>query len=339
MADLVLDARADLGEGPRWDADAGVLEWLDVTRGLWHRMTPAGRVVASQRLGERVSCVRPRRGGGWVAAVDGAVVLLDRDGFEERPGDPAGDGAAASSPGGTGVASRRRVVPMVPGAVLNDGGCDAAGRLLVGSVAPDPAAGALHRVDPDGTVTTLRGGIAMSNGLDWSPDGRRLFHVDSAAGTVTACDYDLDGECGGVVGVGRGVAGVDGLPGDGGGVAGVASVGGSGDGTVGAAHVLIRVPPDEGMPDGLAVDDAGALWVAIWGAGEVRRYTPDGRLDGRVRVPASQVTSCALGGGRLWITTARQGLSTHALERQPLAGAVFACDVPVGPTAPQRFAG
>lgn len=279
-AELVLDARAELGEGPRWDADAGVLEWLDVPRGLWHRMTPAGRVVASRRLGERVSCVRPRRDGGWVAAVDGAVVLLDRDGREERRWDAA----------------------LIPDAVLNDGGCDAAGRLLVGSVVPGSTSGALHRVDPDGASTTLRRGVAMSNGLDWSPDGRRLYHVDSGAGTVTALDYETD------------------------------------DGTVGAARTLIRVPPAEGLPDGLAVDDSGALWVAIWGAGEVRRYTPDGRLDGRVTVPASQVTSCALGGGRLWITTARQGRSSHDRDRESLAGAVFACDVPTGPTAPQRFA-
>lgn len=280
-ADLVVDARAELGEGPRWDADAGVLDWLDVPRGLWHRMTPAGRIVASRRLGERVSCVRPRRDGGWVAAVDGAIVLLDRDGREERRWDAS----------------------LIPDAVLNDGGCDAAGRLLVGSVVPGSTAGALHRVDPDGAATTLRRGVAMSNGLDWSPDGRRLYHVDSAAGTVTALDYATDA------------------------------------GTVGAARTLVQVPSAEGMPDGLAVDDAGALWVAIWGAGEVRRYAPDGRLDGRVTVPASQVTSCALGDGRLWITTARQGLTSRDLDREPLAGAVFACDVPTGPTAPQRFAG
>lgn len=313
-AEPVLDARADLGEGPRWDADAGVLEWLDVTRGLWHRMTPAGRVVASRRLGDRVSCVRPRRRGGWVAAVDGAVVLLGADGIEQR----------------------RWVVPSAPGAVLNDGGCDPAGRLLVGSVAPDPAAGALHRVEPDGTVTTLRGGIAMSNGLGWSPDGRRLYLVDSAAGTVTAYDGESDGESNGEPGT---VSAFD-DDADGGTVgdprvlvrvpAGEA---------VGGGRVLVRVPAGEGMPDGLAVDESGALWVAIWGAGEVRRYTPDGRLDGCVRVPTSQVTSCALGGGRLWITTARQGLSARALNREPLAGAVFACDVRVGPTAPQRFAG
>lgn len=301
-AEPVLDARADLGEGPRWDAAAGVLEWLDVTRGLGHRMAPSGRVVTSRRLGDRVSCVRPRGGGGWVAAVDGAVVLLDRDGVEERRL-VAAVHAAAKPHDWSDVETEHRVLAPAPAAVLNDGGCDAAGRLLVGSVAPDPAAGALHRVDPDGSVTTLRRGVAMSNGLDWSPDGRRLFHVDSAAGTVSAFDYDVD------------------------------------DGTVGGSRVLIRVPSDEGMPDGLAVDDTGAIWLAIWGAGEVRRYAPDGRLVGRVRVPTSQVTSCALGGGRLWITTARQGLSTHDLKREPSAGAVFACDVEVGPTAPQRFAG
>jgi sugar lactone lactonase YvrE len=280
-AELVADARAELGEGPRWDDEAEVLDWLDVAQGRWHRTAPDGRAVGSRRLGERVSCLRPRRRGGRLAAVDGAVVLLDGNGDEQR----------------------RWSLGLAPGAVLNDGGCDAAGRLVVGSVAPDPGDGALHRVDPDGTVSTLRTGVAMSNGLDWSPDGRVLYHVDSAAGTVTALDYS------------------------------------GADGTVGAARVLIRVPVAEGLPDGLAVDADGALWVAIWGGGEVRRYAPDGRLDGRVAVPVSQVTSCALGGGRLWITTAHQGLAPVARAREPLAGGLFACDVESVPTPPQRFAG
>lgn len=280
-AELVCDARATLGEGPQWDDETGVLDWLDVPAGAWHRIDRDGRARPSRSLGGRISCLRRRRAGGHVVAVDGGLLLLAADGTEQR----------------------RLAVPAADGAVLNDGGCDAHGRMLVGSVAPDPREGALHRIDADGRVSVVRRGVAMSNGIAWSPHGTWLYHVDSAAGTVTALAYDAD------------------------------------SGTVGTPRELIRVPSDEGMPDGLAVDVDGGLWLAVWGAGEVRRYTPDGRLDGRVRVPASQVTSCTLGDGRVWITTAREGLSAAALEGEPLAGAVFACDSPSGALPSERFAG
>lgn len=280
-AELVLDARADLAEGPVWDAARGALEWLDVDRGDWHRLDRNRTGRPPRHVGDRVSCVRPREAGGHALAVDGDIALLAAGGELER----------------------RLAVPAAAGAVLNDGCCDPAGRLLVGSVVPGTAEGALHRVDGDGTVTVLRHGVAMSNGIAFSPDGSRLYHVDSGAGTVDVLAYDVE------------------------------------LGTARPARRLVDVTPTDGLPDGLAVDADGGLWLAIWGAGEVRRYAPDGRLDGRVTVPVAQVTSCALGGGRLWITTARQGMSAEALAGEPLAGGIFGCDVGCGPAPAHAFSG
>jgi sugar lactone lactonase YvrE len=77
------------------------------------------------------------------------------------------------------------------------------------------------------------------------------------------------------------------------------------------------------MPDGMTIDAEGGLWVALWGGGAVHRYTPDGRLDTVVEVPADQVSACTFGGAELadlFITTSRQDLPPEA---EPAAGALF----------------
>ena len=104
---------------------------------------------------------------------------------------------------------------------------------------------------------------------------------------------------------------------------------------------LVVADRQAGVPDGLAVDAEGMLWVAFWGGGRIDRLAPDGRLVERITVDAPQVTSCCPGGpdGRtLYITTARRGMDAAQLRRHPNAGRVFAApiDVPGPPTRPFR---
>ena len=101
------------------------------------------------------------------------------------------------------------------------------------------------------------------------------------------------------------------------------------------------MPAEVGLPDGIAVDDAGAVWVAIWGGAQVRRYAPDGRLDRVVALPTDHVTACAFGGpGRstLFVTSAAGYLGEAELARQPHAGALFALDAGVSGPPANRFA-
>ena len=82
------------------------------------------------------------------------------------------------------------------------------------------------------------------------------------------------------------------------------------------------------MPDGMTVDSAGYLWVAIWGGSSVHRYAPSGEFEREIHMPVSQVTSVAFGGPHLedlYITSARTELTTEQLDREPLAGACFVC--------------
>ena len=153
---------------------------------------------------------------------------------------------------------------------LNDAKCDPQGRLWAGTYAKDLSrgCGALYRIDGDGSVTTVLKDVSFSNGLDWSPDGTSLYYIDSMARTVDAFDFDP--------------------------VRGAIS------------HRRTILTIRTGGFDGMTVDIEGCLWVAIYGLGEVRRYTPEGALLTRVTIPTPAVTSCAFGGANgeeLFITS------------------------------------
>ncbi|HYX59390.1 MAG TPA: SMP-30/gluconolactonase/LRE family protein, partial [Streptosporangiaceae bacterium] len=88
------------------------------------------------------------------------------------------------------------------------------------------------------------------------------------------------------------------------------------------------------------LDADGGLWLAVWGSGELRRYTPDGRVDTVVSLPVAQVTSAAFGGAdlsTLYITTARESFTAADLAAEPHAGDIFACPPGVSGRPPFLF--
>jgi sugar lactone lactonase YvrE len=192
---------------------------------------------------------------------------------------------------------------------FNDGKCDAAGRFWAGTMAFEvtPGAGALYRMDADYRVARMLSRVSLSNGLDWTADDRQMYYIDSPTQGLDAFDFDLE------------------------------------RGELGTRRRVISIPADEGLPDGMAVDAEGGIWVALHGSGSVRRYLPDGRLERVIQLPnARLVTCCAFGGpdlGDLYITSMNYGLSAQELQEQPLAGALFRCRPGVQGRPPHRFAG
>lgn len=185
---------------------------------------------------------------------------------------------------------------------MNDGGVDARGRFWAGSMTFEfqtrPGTGALYRLDPDGTVSEQLGGISVGNGIGWSPDATRCYYVDSATHRIDDYAFDLDG------------------------------------GTLGERRTLAEV---EAMPDGLAVDVDGCIWVAMFLGSEVHRYTPDGRLDRVVRLPGTQVTTCTFGGDDL--RTLFIAVSPYGMDApEPQAGRIFALDAGVAGLPVEEFA-
>ncbi|MET7695026.1 SMP-30/gluconolactonase/LRE family protein [Streptomyces sp. NPDC005483] len=226
----------------------------------------------------------------------------------DRPGTwiaAAGTGIALLTPDGTlDWLDRPEDRTPVPSR-MNDGVADPAGRFWAGSMAYDgtPGAGSLYRTDLDGTVVRVLDGLTIANGPAFTADGTTMYLADTAVGTVLRCRVDPV----------------------------------SGD-LVGGPETFVRLRQEEGSPDGMTVDEEGCLWVALWGAGAVRRYDPDGRLLDTLIVPAPHPTSVCLhpDDNRLFVTTARYGV------RNPTAtsGAVLSLPAPVrgGPACSWRGA-
>lgn len=195
---------------------------------------------------------------------------------------------------------------------FNDAKVDPFGAVVAGTMAFDAARGsaALYRLRSDGALESLLTGVTISNGLAWSPDGTTMYYIDSGNNAIERFGYSADEALGP-----RTRFAEIGLPTD------------------------SRAP---GAPDGMCIDSDEHLWVAVWGSGEVRRYSPDGRLVAVVTVEASNVSSCAFVGrdhDRLMITTSLQGVSTMQHLAQPQSGRLFLADVGVTGLAPAIFRG
>lgn len=176
--ELVLNTRADLGEGPAWDAATHRLIWVDITAGVVHRFDPATRQDEAIVVGQPVGAAAP--------TTSGRVIIAARDGFSFL--DPA-----------TGqVDLVAGVDATVPATLMNDGKCDAAGRFWAGTKHVDGRRplGSLFRLDTDLSLTRVLTGVTISNGLAWSPDQRTMYYIDSATYGVDA--FDVEPETGSV---------------------------------------------------------------------------------------------------------------------------------------------
>ncbi len=197
------------------------------------------------------------------------------------------------------------VLPSGQSSRLNDGACDPVGRFLVGSIRLDDrqAQECLWAVEPDRTVRRVVEGITVSNGIGFSPDASTMYYVDTRPGVLLAFDYD------------------------------------SGSGRAANRRV---VSDCGGTPDGLAVDRDGNVWVAFFGEGEVRCYSPLGEVVDRIRVAVPNVTCPEFVGpdlDRLVITTACFRMSDADRAATPEAGAVFVTDMPVAGQPMRGWAG
>ncbi len=215
------------------------------------------------------------------------------------------DAFFTSGPDGEGLVQFGTFSTNDPQLRFNDGKVDPWGRLVVGTMewAEEHPAGCLLMLAGDGTVTTLLEGSIISNGLAWAPDGRTLYYIDTALRRVDAFDVDPD------------------------------------SGALSNRRVVAKV---DGGPDGMAIDDDGNLWVAVWGGRRVEVIEPlTGRQIAVVQVPTTNVSSVAFGGPSLdqvYITTARKGLSPATLSEELHAGDIFVVEPGVtGPPA-NRFA-
>ena len=211
-----------LSEGPRWHEERQELLWVDILGGHIHRGTLAADgsldEVTTISLDRHVGAVAPALEGGYVVAAGPGFLFVDEDGTVRELAQPE--------------AGRTDVR-------MNDGACDAQGRFWAGTMAYDesPGAGALYRLELDGSCTTVLTGLTIANGIGWSPDGTAMYLNDSGTGCVET--FRFDGATGAIT----------------------------------KRRTLVRSTEPGVVPDGLTVDAEGGIWVAWW-AGARSTATP-----------------------------------------------------------------
>jgi xylono-1,5-lactonase len=183
------------------------------------------------------------------------------------------------------------VEPEQPANRINDGFVDGQGRLWFGTMDDGESrpSGALYRVGADGVPAVADQGYIISNGPAASPDGRTLYHTDTLGKRTYAFDLAADGSLQG-------------------------------------KRLFAAFGERPGHPDGMAVDAAGNVWIALFGGSRIDCFSPRGELIDSVYFPCSNITKLAFGGADLrtvYVTSARKGLSREELQQQPLAGALF----------------
>lgn len=288
-AESIFPSQCDLGEGPVWDFLHAKIYWVDIQGRHLHWLQTGSGESQAIPLPSEVGFAVPTKRGDFLAGTRQGFVRLELSSGEVTPLiDPEAH---------------------LPGNRFNDGKCDPQGRIWAGTLSDDrtPGAGALYRLDPDGSVTKIRDDITISNGLCWSIDGQTMYYIDSATYQIVAYDFD-------------GLAG-----------------------TITNPRTVVEVAKEQGKPDGMTIDRFGMLWVALWDGWSVMQFDPEsGTPLAKIQLPVQRVTSCCFGGAnfdKLYITTARTGLSEAELDAQPLAGNLFLAKPEVAGMPASYFAG
>jgi sugar lactone lactonase YvrE len=219
------------------------------------------------------------------------------------------DGFALLQADGTEARFLGNPVEGLPHMTMSDGTVGPDGRFYAGSFNVqdlDAADGCLYRVGRDGAVAVIETGLVLPNGMAFSPDGGTLYVTEMWVRRIVAYDFDAH------------------------------------EGVLSHRRLLVTVPESEGYPDGLIVDEEGCLWSGHWQGFRVTRYDPDGRKVRHVDVPVPTATCMAFGGpdlDRLYITTAKKGLTPEQLAAYPSAGDLFMVRPGVRGRAEHEFAG
>ena len=253
--DVLFDLRTEIGEGPLWDVKEQRLYWIDSTAAEISSCRADGSDIRRYFVPRHIGSMALRERGGAVVSLANGLHFYD---FETQTvkliADPESDD---------------------PETRFNDGKVDRRGRFIAGTMAYDfdrydadrgqrpTRSGGLYRLDVNGAVTRLDGGIICSNGPCWSPDNRTFYFTDSYDRKMYAYDYDIE------------------------------------TGAVANRRVFASAHDLAGTFDGATVDAEGYVWSALVFGGRILRFAPDGKLDRTVEFPVRNLTSVMFGGPNL----------------------------------------
>ncbi|GAL82081.1 gluconolactonase [Algibacter lectus] len=271
-ANLLLDAKASLGEGPVYLSGSQELLWVDIHQGEVHCFQINKKEDYIIYKGNKPSCIIPLKNNEFLIADTNKLLKFDKASQEYQLFlnlDFKDDNIR-----------------------FNDGKMDPYGNIWIGTmdINVTPKQGALYRIDNNKMCFKVLEGITISNGLAWSQDAKTMYYIDTYENVVFG--FDFNSNC-----------------------------------DISNQRIVIDIPKDKGAPDGMTIDSQGNLWIALWGGNAVICCDPKtGELKDKIEVDAPHVTSCTLGGEMedvLFITTARDGLSSDDLIKYPLSGGLF----------------
>ena len=272
-------ARNVLGETPLWCGATQTIWWLDIDGCKLHGLQPDSGTHVEHSFDCRFAgSLALRAQGGLLIALDGNLFTFDPERGALQP--------------------FVQVEPEHLDTRLNDGRCDARGRLWVGSMDNQLTRpnGAFYRIDPDGTVVRQFGDVIVSNTIAIAPDQKTLYFSDTRRFITWAFDLDVE------------------------------------EGRLANRRIFADYTSTNERPDGACVDAEGFLWNAMFASGRIVRHAPDGRLDRVIELPVTNPTCVCFGGPELrtlYVTTARKFLSEAQLHNEPLAGSLLAIEVDV----------
>ena len=251
----ITNYRALLGEGDIWNHITSELYWVDIEEKKLMILDPEKNINKTFEVDMMIGTVVPAEDGNVLIALEDGIYRLDLTTQKKVK--------LASNPD----ANTR----------FNDGKCDPSGSFWAGTMdyRCKHAIGNLYRLNSNGSLKKMITGITVSNGITWSPDGKKMYYIDTPTQKVVEYDFDIT------------------------------------IGDITFARDAVVIPHDMGMPDGCTIDEEGMLWIAMWGGASVTRWNPhNGELLTKIDLPVLYVTSVAFGGKNLdilYITTASQG--------------------------------
>lgn len=264
---------AQLGEGPLWNYKTQELLWVDIEGKQLHFYDPKSKTNRSIATPSRIGTVVPTEGEELLAALQEGLFLINPKTEEFKP--------------------FLKIEEMSDDIRFNDGKCDPAGRLWVGTMhlKQTSESAKLYKIDYPAQATSMLEKVTISNGIVWTKDKKTMYYIDTPTSQIKAFDFDNSA------------------------------------GTISNERVAVDVSKDLGYPDGMTIDENDKLWVGLWNGNAVAHFDPlTGTLLSKIEVPAHNITACAFGGpdlDKLYITTASIDMTEEERQKYPDAGSVF----------------
>ncbi|KAL1131246.1 hypothetical protein AAG570_010864 [Ranatra chinensis] len=286
---LPLSQKLQLGEGPHWDANSNLLYFVDIFAGKAFKYDPKSKNISVANLGPgTISFIIP------VAGQKDKFLISSNCKLKIVTWDGFNEAAAK-------IEDLVQLEDETSTNRINDGKCDPKGRLYAGTMGPfdketniyTDGEGCLYSYETGKNVKKLVSSIGISNGLAWSPNCKKFYYIDSLKYAVFQYDYSID------------------------------------DGSISNGREIFNLKKKgvAGLPDGMAIDNDGKLWIACFEGSKVIRIDPDnGDLMYTLEFPSYQITSVAFGGpnlDELYVTSADINQPSDIKKKYPDFGCIF----------------